>query len=70
MGGWCETFGKGGKENGAYENGTDGHTHTYNSTQTLFCNVKPLRTIRVVIAASEKFAQDRVISATFEGSSI
>lgn len=42
--------------------------HIHKSTQTLFCNVKPLRTIRVVIPASEKFAQDRVISATFKGS--
>lgn len=56
------------KENGRIRTGADGsHTHT-KAHSTLFCNVKPLRTIRVVIAASEKFAQDRVISATFEGS--
>jgi hypothetical protein len=36
--------------------------HTYN-IHTLFCNVKSLRAVRVVIAASEKLAQDRIISA-------
>jgi hypothetical protein len=29
----------------------------------LFCDVKALRAIRVVIAASEKFAQNWIISA-------
>ena len=51
------------------ERGQMATPHIHKITQTLFCNVKPPRTIRVVIAASEKFAQDRVISATtFEGS--
>ena len=31
--------------------------------RTLFCDVKSLRTVRIVIAASEKLAQDRIISA-------
>ena len=30
--------------------------------RTLFCDVKSLRTVRIVIAASEEFAQDGVIS--------
>jgi hypothetical protein len=44
---------------GADGRNTQTKAHSY---CTLFCNVKPLRTIRVVIAASEKLAQNRVIS--------
>lgn len=30
--------------------------------RTLFCDVKSLRTVRIVISASEEFAQDGIIS--------